>query len=152
MFPEVWDMLDPASGYEALLTKDLARWRERITALNNEIAVKTRERDDLSRRVDAAEVLLGRAGEAADGEQAALRNHIKEVMSDGHIRKPKEIRRDLIARGIDPERISSRSGAFYNSLSRLVIDEDLARDDESRYWDPKKSQGPSSSNMEDMLK
>jgi hypothetical protein len=133
-------MLD-SPGYTVALTADLSRWRERIALLNNEIAVRSKERDELTKKVSAAETLLG-VGVDADGDASSLRLVIKDLMTDGTIRKPKEIRRDLIARGYDADKVSSSTGNFYNSLIRLVDDGALKKDDASRYWDPTKSSGP----------
>jgi hypothetical protein len=141
-------MLD-SPGYTAALTADLSRWRERIALLNNEIAVRGKERDELTKKVSAAETLLG-VGVDADGEATSLRAVIKDLMADGAIRKPKEIRRDLVARGYDADKVSSSTGNFYNSLGRLVEDGALNKDDASRYWDPTKSGGPTS--PEDIFK
>jgi chorismate mutase len=147
-------MLDTASGYEALLMKDLAKWRDSVSRLNMDITSKTKERDDLAKKIAAAETLLGgqKDDAGAESDLASLRNAIKELMEDGIVRKPRHIRRDLIARGIDPKRISSTSGNFYNAIARLSNDGVLMRDAESRYWDPKKSSGPTSSLMEGILK
>jgi hypothetical protein len=146
-------MLDTNSGYAALLTKDLAKWRDSVAHLNSEIASKTKERDDLTKKIAAAETLLGGAGDiAAESDLASLRSAIRDLMTDGVVRKPRDIRRHLIAKGIDPKRISSTSGNFYNAIARLSNDGVLMRDNESRYWDPTKSSGPTSSLMEDILK
>lgn len=142
---EEFAMLDNP-GYAAALTAELTRWRERIAVLNNEIAVRGKERDDLAKKASAAETLLG----TADAESVSVRFLIQELMSDGEIRKPKEMRRDLIARGYDPDKLSSSSGNMYNSLARLVEDGVLKRDDNARYWDPLRSTGPT--NPEDIFK
>jgi hypothetical protein len=146
-------MLDPTSSYHSMLTADLSRWRQRIKELNDQIFGLTRDRDELLRKAEAATVLLGGSvSDSNETEAASLRNHIKTLMSDGLIRKPKEMRQSLEARGVEPERVSSKSGGFYNVLVRLADDGDLKRDAMSRYWDPTKSNGPTSSQMEDMLK
>lgn len=149
MVPYRGGMADSQNSYVFALTADLSRWRARIAELNNEIAVKAKERDDLSRKVDAAQTLLGQVDD--DGEASSLRRMIQDLMTDGAIRKPRDMRKDLVARGVEASRVSSSTGNFYNSLARLVDDGTLMRDEDSRYWDPKKSRGPSPS-MEDMLK
>ena len=147
-------MLDATapSGYHAMLTADVARWKQRIAQLNDEIYTRKQELDDLTKKVDAASVLLGGNAPEVDSDAALLRNHIKTLMADGQVRKPKDIRQALVNRNVDPELVSSRSGNFYNALARLAADSDLKKDDDSRYWNPEKCSGPTSSTMEDMLK
>jgi hypothetical protein len=138
-------MLDAPGGYEVALTKDVSLWRRRVAELNNEIAVRDKERADLMKKLAAAETLLGHDASGFDEETsefATLRKAIRELLSDGVIRKPKDIRKDLVARGVDPERVSSNTGNFYNALGRLVHDKTLRKDGSSRYWDPAKSPGP----------
>jgi hypothetical protein len=48
-------------------------------------------------------------------------------MEDGKTRKPRDMRRDLIAGGMDLKRVSSMTGNFYNAISRLTQDGILIR-------------------------
>jgi hypothetical protein len=141
-------VLDTTS-YQALLSKDVKVWRSRITELSGEIAIKEKERNSLLKKVDAAMVLLGPDSNDADSasELGSIRTLIDNLMFDGAIRRPKDMRRDLIAKGVDPERVSSSTGNFYNAIAQLVDSGALERDEESRYWNPKKSSGPEKEGM-----
>ncbi|GLH80605.1 hypothetical protein SSBR45G_55140 [Bradyrhizobium sp. SSBR45G] len=136
-----------------MLTADVTRWKQRIAELNELIFKSNQELEELEKKVTAAAVLLGPTGTSeTDSDAANLRKLIKTLMADGQIRKPRDIRQALINRGVNADLISSRSGNFYNAIARLVAEGDLKKDDESRYWNPEKSSGPTSSVMEDMLK
>ena len=118
--------------FTARTTKDLSQWRLRIAELNNGIALRTKERDALGAKGAAAEVLLGKkvdeqTDDRSSSELAALRKAITELMEDGKTRKPRDMRRDLIAGGMDPKRVSSMTGNFYNAISRLTQDGILIR-------------------------
>ena len=90
-------MLDTTSGYEALLMKDLAKWRDSVSRLNMEIAAKTKERDDLAKKISAAETLVGEGADddSPESDLSSLRSAVKELMEDGQVRKPRHIRHSL---------------------------------------------------------
>jgi hypothetical protein len=137
-------MLDK-TGFAEPLLRDLQNWRSELSDIENKIAVLQKQRDAINKKVIAAEVLLG-GNDKPEGE--SIRSLVIQLMSDGRRRKPKEIRRDLVARGlVEADRVHVNSGNLYNALVRLVNDEILKRDEESNYWNPAIQR-----DLEDMLK
>jgi hypothetical protein len=143
-------MLTAPPGYTHALLRDLEEWRERLGAVVGQIKTLERERDDINKKVVAAEVLLGHGNSESTSTSASMRDAIQRLMADGRVRRPKDIRRDLLATGIDPKKLTSHAGAFYNALLRLAEQDHLKKTPDGRYWDPAKSAGPIS--LEDMLK
>lgn len=140
-------MLDATAGYGAALSRDLQDWREQAQAVLLKVTQHQREYDALMKKILAAEVLLGQAVDSANAHPQSIRSLIREVMADGHIRTPKDVRQALAAAG---HKVPTSSGSFYTTLLRMVEDSELAKDDQSRYWDPTKSRGPTT--LEDMMK
>lgn len=143
-------MLTSPTGYQTALMRDLQEWRDRLGKVIGQIKALERERDEINRKVVAAEVLLGQNEQPTETAASSMRAAIEALMTDGRIRRPKEIRRELRSSGISPNKLTSHSGAFYNALMRMTNDGFLAKTEDGRYWDPTKSSGPV--NIEDMLK
>jgi len=143
-------MLTAPPGYTNALLRDLEEWRERRGVVVGQMKTLERELGDINKKIVAAEVLLGHNGNESSSPAASMREGIQRLMADGRVRRPKEIRRDLLATGIDPKKLTSHAGAFYNALMRLTEHDNLKKTPDGRYWDPAKSAGPIS--LEDMLK
>ena len=134
-------MLEPPIGYSAALLRDLEDWRARFTELSVQISRLQKDRDETGKKILAAEVLLGDVMREDRSEAASIRTAVKELMKDGLVRKPREIRQELEAKGVDSKKISSHTGNFYTSLARLVSEGGLKKDERGRYWDPSCSAG-----------
>lgn len=137
-------MLDK-TGYGGALLRDLQNWRSELSEIDNRIAVLQVQRDALQKRVVAAEVLLGDVGA---NESDSVKSLVQQLMADGKRRRPKDVRHDLVARGIDPARIPTNSGNLYNALLRLTDDRVLKRDEDGVYWNP----AVEKQELEDLLK
>lgn len=137
-------MLDKVD-YNAALLRDLQKWRAELTDIDNGIANVMKRRDEIYRKVVAAEILLG---QTATADSDSVKGAVASLMEDGRRRKPKDIRHDLVARGMDPSRIPTNSGNLYNALVRLVDEGVLERGSDGYYVNPKKSEAE----LEDLLK
>jgi len=113
-----------------MLHHELEQWRKRMSALDREIIKYQAERDQLAKKIEAAEIIVG---VPAGSDKRSLLDEIEELMRDGKARLPGDIRRDLIARGIPPDRVKSTTGYFYTTLARLVERKVLAKDGRGRY-------------------
>jgi hypothetical protein len=69
----------------------------------------------------------------AVGNGAFLKQIIANLMSDGQSRTPNQIRYDLLERGVEPKRVSARTGYFYTAIQRLVKAGVLRRDRRGHY-------------------
>ena len=117
-----------------LLGGQIATWTAKLHELNRCIAIKTAERDRLQAKIAAAETLLERPPSLATREgQPSIREYVVDVMKDGVPRTPNEIREEILARGVDPSRVSTNTGNFYNTIRRLVVDERLVKQADGRY-------------------
>jgi hypothetical protein len=130
------DLLSTNSQLPSLLTEQLSTWRKRLHELDESVSKLSAERDAVRAKISAASTLLGRPmnSDYSEAGERALVDEITELMRDGVGRAPAHIRRDLIARGIDEERVSSRTGNFYNSLMRLTERGTLDRKGKAYIW------------------
>lgn len=103
--------------------------------LDRVISVSTAERAVIQAKIEAAETLLGKksAMGAPRTPEIPMKKLVAELMADGVRRNPTEIREALIARGVDPIRVGSDSGNFYNAVRRLMLDGYIAKEADSRY-------------------
>lgn len=123
-------------AWKAALDEELSAWRLRSRTLAAEIAKLQAERDTLEQKLKAAEILLGRPHipEMHDEDRVlSVREVIASLMQDGKARNAPEIRAALIAAGIDPSKVGTASGAFYNALARLTQRDVLVKSDSGVY-------------------
>jgi len=117
-----------------LLTQELKQVRDELDALDRNLAMLETKKAGLKLKVAAIETLLGRTPSGGDGAaEPTLADEIMAIMADGTARNPKYMRKDLIRRGVDPDRVSSSTGNFYNSIFRLVKRRKLTKEPGGKY-------------------
>ena len=125
---------EPDFDLSEILGGQIATWTTKLHELNRCIAIKTAERDRLQAKIAAAETLLERPPSLATREGVtSIREYIEDVLKDGVPRAPNEIREEILARGVDPSRVSTSTGNFYNTIRRLVVDGRVEKQPDGRY-------------------